>query len=159
MSKKLKIGWFSFSCCEDSTIVFTELLNDHYKEWKELIDFKSILVMQKKEDISDLDVAFIEGAITSGEQEEKVKFIRSQSKKIIAIGSCAIVGMPSGQRNAFSSETIKEISPLLFRFKYADKVKKLSEVIAVDDVVPGCPMDEKTFLNVLDKNLKAFGII
>jgi len=32
--KKLKIGWFSFTCCEDSTIMFTEMLNDHFFAWK-----------------------------------------------------------------------------------------------------------------------------
>jgi hypothetical protein len=26
--KRLVVGWFSFTCCEDSTILFTELLND-----------------------------------------------------------------------------------------------------------------------------------
>jgi hypothetical protein len=26
---RLVVGWFSFTCCEDSTILLTELLNDH----------------------------------------------------------------------------------------------------------------------------------
>ncbi|MBI2597873.1 MAG: hypothetical protein HYW50_01620 [Candidatus Diapherotrites archaeon] len=46
--KKLKIGWFSFSCCEDSSIVFSELLNDHYKEWLKLIDFKNVRLLYGK---------------------------------------------------------------------------------------------------------------
>ena len=33
-ASKLVVGWFSFTCCEDSTILFTELLNDHLDEWK-----------------------------------------------------------------------------------------------------------------------------
>ena len=32
--KRLVVGWFSFTCCEDSTILFTELLNDHFDEWR-----------------------------------------------------------------------------------------------------------------------------
>ena len=47
-SKKLKIGWFSFSCCEDSTIVFTELLNDNYDAWSKLLEFKHVRVLKKK---------------------------------------------------------------------------------------------------------------
>ena len=27
MGKKLAIGWFTFTCCEDSSIVFIELMN------------------------------------------------------------------------------------------------------------------------------------
>lgn len=159
MAKKLKIGWFSFSCCEDSTIIFTEILNDHYLEWKKILDIKSFLVLQKKEDFSDLDVAFCEGAITSAEQEEKLRKIRMISKKVVAIGACAAVGMPSGQRNMFNKETNEEIAFIMERFKYLPKVKRLAEVVTVDDTVPGCPMDENTFLKVLSKYLTEFKII
>lgn len=158
-NKKLKVGWFSFSCCEDSTIIFTELLNDHYKEWKKLIEFKYFLPLQKKEDLSEMDIAFIEGACASDEHEEKIKKIRNLAKKVIAVGACAVIGMPSGQRNQFNEEQLKEIEPILTRFKYAAKVKKISDIINVDDFVPECPMDEKIFLQILNKYLKEFQII
>lgn len=157
--QKLKIGWFSFSCCEDSTIIFTEMLNEHYKTWRELIDFRSMLVLQRREDLSEFDVAFIEGAITSGDQEEKVKKIRSVSKKLVAVGSCAVAGMPSNQRNFFDEQTKHEIEAIITRFSYAPMVKKVADVIPVDDIVPGCPMDEHRFLAVMEKYLKEFGVI
>ena len=159
MTPKLRIGWFSFSCSEDSTIIFTEMLNEHYQEWKKKIEFVSASILQKKEEIKDIDVAFIEGAVTSNKQEEKVKKIRKESKKVVAIGSCACVGMPSSQRNLFDEKTKKEINKILIRFQYAEKVKKLSDVITVDEMVPGCPMDENNFLRILNKYLKEFGII
>lgn len=159
LKKKLKIGWFSFSCSEDSTIIFTELLNDHYREWKNLIDFRSILVMQKKSIITDLDVAFIEGAITSETQEKKLKNIRGNSRKLVAVGSCAVVGRPSSQRNQFDEETKAEIAAILTRFSYASYVKKVADIVTVDETVPGCPMNEMVFLKVLDKYLKEFQII
>src|ERR671912_21099 len=34
--ERLVVGWFSFTCCEDSTILLTELLNDHFDEWKKV---------------------------------------------------------------------------------------------------------------------------
>lgn len=156
--KKLKIGWFSFSCCEDSTIMFTEMLNDHYKEWKQLVEFRSMLVLQRKETLSDMDVAFVEGAITSDEQAEKLKDIRSKTKKLVAIGSCACAGFPSAQRNQFDEAKKKEIEFLLIRFKYAATVKKVSEVVTVDASVPGCPMDEAQFLKVFNQMLQEFGV-
>jgi coenzyme F420-reducing hydrogenase gamma subunit len=156
---KLKVGWFSFSCCEDSTIIFTELLNDHYKEWKNLIDFRSALVLQRKEDLSELDVAFVEGAITSKEQEEKLKTIRSISKKVVAIGSCACSGLPAGQRNEFDEQKKMEIQALLTRFSYAEKVQKIVDVVPVDAQVPGCPMSEIGFLEIVNTYLMEFGII
>lgn len=159
MNKKLQIGWFSFSCCEDSTIMFTELLNDHFQEWKKYIDFKSILVLQRREDLSDLDVAFVEGAITHAEQEQKLQHIRSIAKKVVAIGSCACTGMPSGQRNLFSPEKKAEIEALLARFQYSPQVHKIADLITVDHQVMGCPMDETAFLKVLNDLLVEFGIV
>lgn len=159
MSKKLRIGWFSFSCCEDSTIIFTELLNDYYREWKNLLEFVSAAVLKKKGAIKNIDVSFVEGAITSTKQEEKLLKIRKESKRIVAVGACACIGMPSAQRNMFDEKLNEEIKNILIRFQYADKVRKLSEVVKVDDQVPGCPMDENIFLSVINKYLKEFGVI
>ncbi|MBI2617588.1 hypothetical protein HYW55_05610 [Candidatus Gottesmanbacteria bacterium] len=159
IQKKLRVGWFSFSCCEDSTILFTELLNEHYKEWLPRIEFCSAIVLQKKSEIKNLDVAFIEGAITSKKQEEQLLLIRKEAKKLVAIGACACVGMPSMQRNLFPEELKKEIEELIIRFQYAERVKKVSDVVPVDANVPGCPMDEKVFVSVLDTYLKEFGIV
>lgn len=156
MTKKLRIGWFSFSCCEDSTIIFTEILNDYYLEWKDKLEIASALVLQKRSKINNLDVAFVEGAITSKIQETKLLEIRKESKKLVAIGACACIGMPSSQRNLFDSKTNNEIKNILIRFQYAKKVKKLSEIVKVDDQVPGCPMDENMFLQVINKYLEKF---
>lgn len=158
MKKKLRVGWFSFSCCEDSTIIFTELLNNYYLEWRDKLEFVSALVLQKRSKMENLDVAFVEGAITSKKQEEKLLQIRKESRKLVAIGACACIGMPSLQRNMFNDETNEEIKNILIRFQYAEKVRKLSEVVQVDDQVPGCPMDENIFLSIINKYLKEFGI-
>ncbi|MEM4397091.1 MAG: hypothetical protein QW757_00535 [Candidatus Woesearchaeota archaeon] len=157
--KKLKIGWFSFSCCEDSTIVFVEMMNENYFKWKELLEFRHARVLKSKNELSDIDVAFIEGAIANDKDEKQVKKIREVSKKVVAIGSCAVKGNPSAQRNEFSSEKLKKIEPFILRWGLNKKVKALKEVIEVDDFVDGCPMSEEKFLEVLNKSLKEFGII
>lgn len=156
--KKLRIGWFSFSCCEDSTIVFTELMNDHWELWKKVLDIRHARVLQTNNVLDEMDVAFIEGALTSDEHVQKVKNIRELSKMVIAIGACAAMGLPSAQRNTFDPARLAEIQHVLDRFAYLPKVLKVSDVVKVDVVVPGCPMDEKMFLKVLDGALKQFGI-
>lgn len=156
MPKKLRIGWFSFSCCEDSTIIFTEILNDHYMEWKSKIDIVSATVLQKKSEIKDIDVSFVEGAIASKSQEEKLLEIRKASKRLVAVGSCACTGMPSSLRNSFDDRISSEILVHLQKYGYAQHVRKLSEIITVDEQVPGCPMDEKIFLDVMNKYLRVF---
>jgi len=151
---KLRIGWFSFTCCEDSTIIFTELLNTRWKNWKNQLEFVHAKVLKKSPDaIPEMDIAFVEGAITGDGQEQKLKNIRQKAKYLVAIGSCAVIGSPSNQRNFFNRSQLEEINPILARFKYKEKVLKLSDVVKVDEVVPGCPMNEQIFLQIMDKYL------
>src|SRR3990167_5743145 len=119
--KKLRVGWFSFTCCEDSTIIFTELLNDYFFKWKNLLDIRYAKALKTKNILDQLDVAFVEGAISSQNQAEKLKKIRGLSTKLVAIGSCAVSGFPSAQRNLFGKETTFEIKPILSRFQYFEK--------------------------------------
>ncbi len=157
-SKKLRIGWFSFSCCEDSTIIFTELLNDHYREWLPLLDIRYAKVLQSKNVMDAMDVAFVEGAIASPEQEEKLKEIRRLARKLVAIGSCAVAGNFSTQRNEFPEDVQKKIAFLLEKFHYGKKAKKLDEIVTVDATVTGCPMPEAAFVKVINDALVEFGI-
>lgn len=147
---KIKIGWFSFSCCEDNTIVFTELLNDHWQEWKKIFDFRHARVLKSDNILDELDIAFIEGAIASDDHAEKLKEIRQKSKKLVAVGACAVIGMPAAQRNYFNEKQKQEIEFLIARFKALPKVLKVSDIVKVDAEIPGCPMEPDKFLEAIN---------
>jgi sulfhydrogenase subunit delta len=157
--KKLKVGLFSFTSDEGCSIVLVELMNDHFFDWEKVIDFRYFKLLKSQNDMEDLDVAFVEGAISTFKDVKRLKEIRENSKRLVAIGSCAVNGSPSNQRNFFSPDTVKEIKLVLDRFGHREKVSPLNEIIKVDDFVPGCPMDEKKFLEVLNKYLKEFKVV
>src|SRR3989338_4581990 len=96
-------------------------------------------------------IAFVEGAISSASQAEKLKQIRELSKTLVAIGACAVTGQPSAQRNQFTTEQLEAIKPILERFSYNEKVQRLDEIVKVDFSVPGCPMDEAKFIELINK--------
>ena len=157
--KKLVIGWFSFTCSEDSTILLTELLNEHLDEWKKVVEFRFFKALKSKNILKDLDVAFIEGAISSEKQAAEARKIRENTKYVVAIGSCACTGLPSASRNQLLPDKINEkIKFYLSHFDYSDKVKKLADVIKVDDMVDGCPMNVPNFMAILKKYLDLFQI-
>ena len=143
---KIKIGWFTFSCCEDNLIVLTELLNDHWRDWKKIFDFRHFRALKSHNLLDELDIAFIEGALASPEHEAKVKEIRAHAKKLVAVGACAVVGLPAGQRNYFTPEQQANINFLVTRFGALPSVKKVATVVPVDVEIPGCPMAPEDFL-------------
>jgi len=158
--KKLIVGWFSFTCSEDSTILLTELLNDHLDEWKRVVEFRHLKALKAKNSLTNLDVAFIEGAISSETQVKEAQRIRDNAKYVVAIGACACTGLPSASRNQFTDEQINErIKWYMSNFNYNQKVRKLGDVIKVDDMVQGCPMNVQSFMAVLSKYLKLFSVV
>jgi sulfhydrogenase subunit delta len=156
---RLVVGWFSFTCCEDSTILFTELLNDHLDEWKKVVEFRHIKALKTRNSLAGLDVAFVEGAISSDSQAEEARRIRENARYVVAIGACACMGKPSTSRNQFVSEQINErIRWYLSHFDYEPEVRKLYDVIEVDDMVRGCPMKVPAFLQTLNRYLDLFNV-
>ena len=156
--KKLRIGWFTFSCCEDSTVLMTEILNEQWEEGGLLLDIRHARVLQKENILDSMDVAFVEGALASEEHIEKLKEIRTLATKVVAVGACACIGMPSGNRNQFDDHTQEEISFLTARFSHLPKVLKLEDVVAVDAKLPGCPMNEQQFIHLMKAMLQTFRI-
>jgi coenzyme F420-reducing hydrogenase gamma subunit len=97
--------------------------------------------------MDEFDIAFIEGALAGPDQVAKVKDIRSRSKKLVAVGACAVVGLPAGQRNSFTPEQKAIIDFLVTRFGALPQVLKVADAVKVDVEIPGCPMDPKVFLD------------
>ncbi|MBU0636445.1 hypothetical protein KKE06_05455 [Candidatus Micrarchaeota archaeon] len=159
MHKKLKVGIFSFTGDEGCVIQFLEILNYKFFEWVEKVDFRNARVLKSHNEITPLDVAFIEGAISNEKEEKRLKTIRAASKKVVAIGSCAINGSPSNHRNFFDKKILEEIQSILEHFDHREKVVPLHELIKVDDQVPGCPIIEESFCAMMDKYLKEFGVV
>ncbi len=155
---KLNIGWYSFACCEDNTIMFAELLNDYFFDFKAHFNFIDAPVLSSNRDqVTPLDIVFVEGAANCDEHAETMKKLRQRSKKVIAIGSCACTGMPSAQRNTFDPQQQEEINFLIERFNFGEKVLKVADVIPIDGQVTGCPMDLTAFMNAVNAVLAEFG--
>jgi NAD-reducing hydrogenase small subunit len=97
-----------------------------------------------------VDVAVIEGAISSQEDLERVRTIRQRSKLVVALGDCAVTGNVSAMRNQIVPrklleriyiEGVQETPgiptegvPALLRHAIP-----VHEVVKVDLHVPGCP--------------------
>jgi sulfhydrogenase subunit delta len=156
---RLVVGWFSFTCCEDSTILLTELLNDHLEEWARVVEFRHMKTLKANNAIEGLDVAFVEGAISSESQAAEVRAIRENAGHVVAIGACACTGKPSTSRNQFVSEQIDErIRWYMEHFDYARDVVPVDEVVRVDDMVRGCPMNAGSFLKTLQRYLELYEV-
>ena len=152
--KKLKIGVFSFTCDEGCSMKLLEIFNEKFFEWLPFLDVKSFRLLTPRNEVEDLDVAFVEGAVSTEREVEFLKKVRENSKKLVAIGSCAITGFPSNNRNFFNEKQLKGIEPFLKKFNHLKKVEPVSKFVKVDAVVNGCPMDADSFVSLFESFLK-----
>jgi len=149
-----RIGVFSFTCCEGCIVTFIELLNKKYDEYTKKMKIENFRQLKTNEKIKNLDIAFVEGAISTQSEVKKLKEIRSKSKKLVALGSGAVNGYPSNQRNKFDAKKKKEIQKLIEKFHQNKTIEPLNKFVKVDDEINGCPVEEKLLMEKIEGYLK-----
>jgi len=152
MSVKKRVGFFSFTCCEGCIISFIELLNTKFDEYMKKMQIENFKALKTEKQIKKLDIAFIEGAISTEDEIKKLKEIRRKTKVLIAFGSGACNGFPSNQRNNFDKKRQKAIQHLVEKFRQLKKVEPIKTYVKVDGEIPGCPIDEK----LLEKKIEGY---
>jgi coenzyme F420-reducing hydrogenase gamma subunit len=150
----IKAGFFSFTCCEGCVVTFLEVLNKRYEEYMKKIKIENLRALKSQDKVKKLDIAFVEGAISTKSEIRKLKEIRKKSKKLVALGSGAVNGYPSNQRNKFDAKKKKEIKKLVEKLHQIKEISPLKKFVKVDDNVPGCPVDEQVLMKKIDGYLK-----
>jgi len=118
----------------------------------------------KYEDIpEELDIAIISGNIRNEENMHIAKMLEERAKIIVANGSCACFGGIPGLGNLWRSEDLMKyaymespttenpdgILPDPEVLTLTKRVYALPEVIRVDYMIPGCPPQPHTFVEVI----------
>ncbi|MFH0891428.1 MAG: hypothetical protein V1867_01470 [Candidatus Falkowbacteria bacterium] len=150
---KKRVAIFSFTCDEGCSIYLIEIFNKKLVEWLAKMELAYFLSIKDKVEIKDFDISLVEGVISTAKDRKEVEKIRAASKILIAMGSCAATGQPSGQRNLFNVEQAAEIKTELEANDYLPKCLSIKEAVRVDDEVLGCPIDENKFIEVFEKYL------
>ena len=98
----------------------------------------------------EVDVALVEGAVSSEEDLEKILRIRRQTKVLVAFGDCAVTGNVPSMRNAFpvqdvyrrgyvETATLHPGTPDQVVPRLLPQVRPIHEYVAVDVYLQGCP--------------------
>lgn len=147
---KPRVAIFDFACCEGCQLQIVNLE-------EELLDLiGAVDVVEWREAMSEqsheYDIVIIEGSITRPEDEQRLEIIRSRAKILIALGACATIGGVNKLKNRFDLDDVKKCV-------YGDAAnmphletamtKAVGEVVEVDYMVHGCPIDRKEFTYII----------
>lgn len=145
---RTRIGFFDFTGCEGCQLTVMNLENDLLQllQLVEVVEFRELM----SEEVAQLNIAFIEGSITREKDRVRLQQIRQKSKTLVALGACADNG---GVNLLAGDEDVASLRRRVYgcddRHLLTDKPQPLHEVVKVDYSVPGCPIDGREFLAVL----------
>jgi NAD-reducing hydrogenase small subunit len=112
----------------------------------------------------DVDVTFIEGAVSTQEDAEKVQQIRQNTKVVVSLGDCAVTGNVAAMRNTVP---VKKLLHCVYVEKsdrdgaipqdhlpqLASQCRPVQDFVKIDISVPGCPPQSKVIGEVLENLL------
>lgn len=148
MSKK-KLATVWLDGCSGCHMSFLDM-DERLIELADKVDLVYSPLVDAKEFPPDVDIALIEGAVSSEEDLHKIQMIRRRTTTLVSFGDCAVTANVPAMRNPFTVESVydraykenatlepgtpDQVIPRLLRY-----ARPVHEVVSVDIYIPGCP--------------------
>ena len=156
---KLKLATVWLDGCSGCHMSFLDM-DERLLELAELVDVVYSPLVDAKQFPAEVDIALVEGAVSSTDDEKKIRQIRAHSKTLVAMGDCAVTGNVPSMRNPIGPEAIlnrayienasaQQQIPCIVVPKLLKVVRPIHEFVKVDVFLPGCPPSAATFYSVL----------
>ncbi|MGA2569400.1 MAG: oxidoreductase [Terracidiphilus sp.] len=156
---KLKLATVWLDGCSGCHMSFLDM-DERLLELADMVDVVYSPLVDTKDYPDEVDIALVEGAVASVDDEKKIKKIREHTKTLVAMGDCAITGNVPSMRNPIGPKAILERAyienasaqaqiPCVVVPKLLRVVRPIHEYVKVDVFLPGCPPSADTFHTAL----------
>lgn len=149
-SSKPRVAVHKFSSCDGCQLSFLNL-GEALLTLAERIDLVHFAEAGPLDPDTGVDVAFVEGSVSTPEDLERIQRIRAHSGLLIAIGACATSGGIQGLRNqAKGAEWVAQIYSHPEAIASLERSTPISSHVKVDFELWGCPVSGPQMLAVVN---------
>jgi NAD-reducing hydrogenase small subunit len=152
---KLKLATVWLDGCSGCHMSFLDM-DERLLSVAEHIELVYSPLVDAKQFPDQVDIALVEGAVGSEEDEHKIRKIRAHTRTLVAMGDCAITGNVPAMRNPIGPEAILNRAyienasaqpqiPCVVVPRLKKIVRPIHEFVDVDIFLPGCPPSADTF--------------
>jgi len=143
----MKLAFYSLTSCEGClTTLITKLGPDLEGLWNifDIDYFKLVREPVGGSKIPRVDIAFVEGAVVTNLDRERLLEIRKNSSFVVALGTCASSG-----NIAYTASRGVDLKSRRLSDLEVSAAEPISSVITVDFELNGCPVNAEEFTNAL----------
>jgi sulfhydrogenase subunit delta len=141
VSAKPRVGIYGFTGCAGDQLLIIHS-EDHLLDLFKAVDIRSFVMASSRPIEEEIDVALVEGSISTEEEKAHIKEIRNRAKVLIAIGNCAVSGGPQAMFAA-DGEFAKRLKQVYGETKFITDPIEATPIdahVTVDYYLPGCPI-------------------
>ncbi len=143
---KPRIAVHKFGSCDGCQLAFLDLGEDLIR-LAELVDIVHFAEAGPVAPEAEVDVAFVEGSISSPAEAERIRGVRERSRYLVPIGACANSGGIQALRNLHDSwRWLAEVYPSPDYLEELTDSTGIAEHVKVDFELWGCPVSGRQVL-------------
>ena len=154
---KPRVAVHKFSSCDGCQLAFLNAGED-LLQLSQLVDILHFLEAGMAGEDAEVDIAFVEGSISTHDERERIQRVRANSRYVVTIGACATAGGLQALRNLDGRhEDWKQA--IYARPEFIDTLDTAEPVnrhIPVDFEIWGCPVNGRQVLAAVQQLL--FGV-
>ncbi len=151
--KKAKLAVWKFASCDGCQLSLLDL-EDELLLLANSVEIAFFLEASSRVLPGPYDVSLVEGSITTREDQQRIQDVRKQSKTLISIGACATSGGIQALRNfADVDEFTRHVYATPAYIQTLTTSSAISEHVAVDYELRGCPVNKYQLVEVLTSTL------
>lgn len=149
MATKLRMAVHKFTSCDGCQLAFLNLGED-LLTLSQMVDIVHFAELGPVNLDARVDVAFVEGSVSTEEELERIQKIRANTQFLITIGACATAGGIQALRN-FSDKDVwmKDIYAKPDTISALKTSTAIAHHVKVDLELWGCPVNGKQVLDAI----------
>ncbi len=145
-----KVGIFGLTGCAGDQLQILNCEDELLRLARDLEIVDWVMASSSNDHGCALDIAFVEGVVATQRDLTALRAIRDRSTRLVAVGTCAVWGGLPAMRNNLPREVLqREVSAIGKDFFDTIEARPVTDFVAVDFVLPGCPIERHEFLGLV----------
>ncbi len=145
---KPRISVLKLASCDGCQLAFLGL-GDKLLDLAGLVEIVHFAEAGPLGPLTDLDITFIEGSLSTPEDRDLVLSVRKESRFLVTIGACATSGGIQALRNLASGPLLPSLYPSPEVIDFLDLSTPVASLVPVDLELWGCPVTGEQILEAL----------